>query len=516
MTLFLLLTAVVAVAVALPASAQGTLDETMAGILGPIGTFLSDIVFYEMVFQLDPASCEPGTPEGECTLGVPLIVVWMGLPMLILTGYFGFINFKGFKIAWKILRGRYWDETAPGEVSQFQALTTALSGTVGIGNIAGVGVAIALGGPGATFWMIIIGFCAMSVKFAECTLGVKYRETHADGTVSGGPMYYLKNGLANRGYVRLGLILSGIYALFGLPTILQWATVNQMHSMVNEATGWFPQGWTFGLMLAVLVGAIIIGGIKTIVRVTSKLVPLMVFIYLSAALVIIGMNITEVPAAFATIFELAFNPEAAGGAIIGVIIIGMRRAVYSTEAGLGTSSMVHAAAKTREPVSEGMVGLMEPFIDTVVVSTITALVIVISGAWQQPGLEDIKLTSKAFETSFVWFPYVLALAVFLFGFSTIISWGYYTEKIWTFIFGDSMRSVVTFKTLFCLLLIPGAVLTASQVFDIIDSLFFLLAIPNIVGLYIMAPEIKADLKSYLARLKSGEIKETVPVPSPAE
>ncbi len=483
-----------------PALAQRSVDEAMAAILGPGGDGLSSVVFFE--FQI-------------FGLAIPWIVVWMGLPMLVLTVYFGFINLRGFKIAWKVVRGRYWDETAPGEVSQFQALTTALSGTVGIGNIAGVGVAIAAGGPGATFWMIIIGFCSMAVKFAECTLGVKYREHHADGTVSGGPMYYLRNGLANRGYVTLGLVLSGTYALFGLPTILQWATVNQMHSMVNEATGWFPQGWTFGLMLAVLVGMIIIGGIHSIVRVTSKLVPLMVFVYLSAALVIIGLHITEVPAAFATIFELAFNPEAAGGAIIGVIIIGMRRAVYSTEAGLGTSSMVHAAAKTREPVSEGMVGLMEPFIDTVVISTITALVIVISGAWQIPGLEDVKLTSKAFETSFAWFPYVLALAVFLFGFSTIISWGYYTEKIWTFIFGDSKRSVTTFKTLFCLLLIPGAVLSAAQVFDIIDSLFFLLAIPNIVGLYIMAPELKADLKSYLARLKSGEIKETV-VPVAAE
>ncbi len=365
--------------------------------------------------------------------------------------------------------------------------------------------------------MILIGLLAMSVKFAECTLGVKYREIHADGTISGGPMYYLRDGLANRGYVKLGFYLSMTYAIFGIPTILQWATVDQMHSMVSSATGLFMgQETFFGVFLAILVGLIILGGIQSISKVTSKLVPLMVVIYLSAAFVVLLSDISAIPAAFLTIFQHAFNPEAVEGGVIGVIIIGMRRAVYSTEAGLGTSSMVHAAAKTREPVSEGMVGLMEPFIDTVVVSTITALVIVTSGAWQTSGLTDVQLTSAAFQTTIPWFPWVLALAVFLFGFSTLISWGYYTEKIWTFLFKDSKFSVWTFKAVFVLLLIPGAVFQPEDVFKIIDSLFFMLAIPNIIGLYIMAPEIRSDLRDYLARLKSGEIKETVLVPETAE
>jgi alanine or glycine:cation symporter, AGCS family len=472
----------------------GNIEQLLADSLGPIGGFLSSIVFYD--FNI-------------AGVAIPWIVVWMALPMLYLTNYFDFINLKNFGLAKKILSGHYWDPKAPGEVSQFQALSTALSGTVGIGNIAGVAVAIGTGGPGATFWMILIGLAAMSVKFAECTLGVKYREIHEDGSVSGGPMYYLRNGLAARGWVKLGLFLSGLYAFFGIPTILQWATVNQMHSMISSSTGLFAdQGLLFGLILSVLVAAVIIGGIKSIANVTVRLVPTMVIIYLAAAFYILLSNITAIPDAFSVIIEHAFNPQAVGGGIIGVIIIGMRRAVYSTEAGLGTSSMVHSAAKTNEPVSEGMVGLMEPFIDTVVVSTITALVIVISGAWQSGEMTDVQLTSAAFATSISWFPWILAVAVFLFGFSTIISWGYYTEKIWTFIFGNTRASVGIFKTLFCLLLIPGAVLTSQQVFNIIDSLFFLLAIPNIIGLYIMAPEIKEDLESYMVRLKVGEIRET--------
>ena len=478
------------------ATGEAGVAASVSGFIGPLSKAMADFVFMEVAV-------------GD--LMIPWIVVWIALPMFVLTLFFGFINLRSFGIAKKIIQGRFWDEKAEGEVSQFQALTTALSGTVGIGNIAGVAVAIGTGGPGATFWMIIIGLAAMSVKFAECTLGVKYREVHADGTVSGGPMYYLKHGLKNRGWPKLGIILSSTYVFLALPAIIQWATVNQIHSQVSSSTGLFADnGLGFGLLFAGLVGAVILGGLKSIAYVTSKLVPAMVFIYLLAALVVLGSNIGAIPNAILTIFEHAFNPQAVGGGIIGVIIIGMRRAVYSTEAGLGTSSMVHAAAKTKEPVSEGMVGLMEPFIDTVVVSTITALVIVVSGAWQIGGLTDIQLTSKAFETSIPWFPWVLSLAVFLFGFSTVVSWAYYIEKVWEYIFGDSSLSIKSYRVIFVILIVPGAVLTAAQVFDFIDSVFFLMAIPNIIGLYIMAPEIKVDLKSYLTRLKSGEIKENVP------
>jgi AGCS family alanine or glycine:cation symporter len=467
---------------------QSSLGIWIAELLGPIANILPSFVFYKTT--IFGAEIQP-------------IVVWMALPMIFLTYYFRFINFRGFKIAWDVVRGRYRDDKAPGDVTQFQALSTALSGTVGIGNIAGVGLAIGIGGPGATFWMIIIGFLSMSVKFAECTLGVKYRETSADGTISGGPMYYLKNGLAARGMPKLGLFLAVLYGGFGIPTIIQWATVNQVFVQVNSVTG--IDGLTFGILTAVLVGAVILGGIKSIASVTSKLVPLMVIVYLGAAFVILISHFSEIPAAFAIIFEKAFAPDAVAGGILGVIIIGMKRAVYSTEAGLGTSSMVHAAAKTREPVSEGFVGLMEPFIDTVVVSTITALVIVISGAYTTD-LKGIMLTSQAFEIGISWFPYLLTLAVVLFGFSTVISWGYYCEKIWTFMIGDGKKSEITYKFVYIILLIPGGVLTTTQVFDIIDSLFFMLAVPNIIGLYIMAPELKADLEDYLRRLKSGEIK----------
>ncbi|WP_247118205.1 alanine/glycine:cation symporter family protein [Kordiimonas marina] len=439
------------------------------------------------------------------------IVVWMGAPMLLLTIYFGFVNLNSFRRAWKVGSGHYHDPSADGEVTQFQALSTALSGTVGLGNIAGVAAAISLGGPGATFWMILIGLCAMTLKFSECTLGVKYRVVHADGTVSGGPMHYLKRGLAARGWKKTGTILGWTYALLALPSLLQIATVNQIYESLTVVTGIDGVGyqWGFGIALAALTAVIIIGGIQSIAKVTSRLVPLMAFIYISAALVIILGNIGQVPAAFVTIFHGAFTPEGVAGGVVGVIVIGMQRAVYSTEAGLGSATMAHAAAKTNEPMSEGMVALMEPFIDTVVICTMTALVIVISGVYKgADGIEGVSLTASAFATVISWFPAVLAVAAFLFGFSTIISWGYYCSKIWEFIFGGSARSMTIYKTVYCAAIIPGAVFTLGEVYTLMNSLFFLMAVPNIIGIYLMAPELKRDLKSYLARLKSGEIQET--------
>jgi AGCS family alanine or glycine:cation symporter len=444
---------------------------------------------------------------------MPWIVVWMGAPMLLLTLYFAFINVRSFKQAFKILRGHYKNDSDPGEVSQFQALSTALSGTVGLGNIAGVAVAISIGGPGATFWMIIIGFCAMSLKFAECTLAVKYRDVRKDGTVAGGPMYYLDRGLKARGWGKLGKTLAWSYAILAFPSLLQVAQVNQSYEAITAVTGFESESaaWIYGILLAIITAVVIIGGIRSIAGVTAKLVPLMAGIYIIAALVIIFGHITEVPAAFVTIFEGAFNPEGVMGGIAGVIIIGMKRAVYSTEAGLGSASMAHAAAKTREPVSEGMVALMEPFIDTVLVSTMTALVIVITGNYiVGEEVQGISMTSAAFGSVISWFPIVLALAAFLFGFSTIISWGYYSSKIWEFLWGGSSLSMNIFKVTYCVLLVPGAVFKVQTVYDLMDSMFFLMAIPNVIGIYLMAPELKRDLKSYIARIKSGEIKETSP------
>ncbi|GHF23551.1 alanine glycine permease [Kordiimonas sediminis] len=437
------------------------------------------------------------------------IIVWMAMPMILLTLYFRFINLRSFRRAWDIVRGKYHDDMAPGEVTQFQALSTALSGTVGLGNIAGVAVAISIGGPGASFWMILIGTLAMTLKFAECTLGVKYRKVHADGTISGGPMYYLEAGLKERGWGTFGKILAWTYAILAVPTLLQVAQVNQSYEAINYVAGFEGNGykWGFGVITATLTAIVIIGGIRSIAQVTSRLVPLMAGIYITAAMVIILGNVSEVPAAFVTIFNGAFSPESVGGGIIGVIIIGMKRAVYSTEAGLGSATIAHAAAKTREPVSEGMVALMEPFIDTVVVSTMTALVIIITGAYiGSEGTEGVALTSGAFGSVISWFPYILAIASFMFAFSTIISWGYYSGKIWEFVFGGSDRSMNLFKIIFCVTLVPGAVFSLKEVYMLMDSLFFLMAVPNILGIYIMAPVLKRDLQSYLERLKSGEIK----------
>lgn len=440
---------------------------------------------------------------------VAWIVAFLALPMILLTFYFGFINMTSFKRAWRIIRGDFHDKSAVGEVTQFQALSTALSGTVGLGNIAGVAVAISTGGPGATFWMIVIGFCAMSLKFAECTLGVKYRDERADGTVAGGPMYYLERGLKARGWSKTGKILAWTYAILAVPTLLQVAQVNQSFEAIAAVTGHNSEAskWIFGVIVALLTAVVIIGGIKSIASVTSRLVPAMALIYIAGALAIIGSHISEVPAAFATIFSSAFSLEAGVGGLIGTMIIAMQRAVYSTEAGLGSATMAHAAAQTKEPVSEGMVALMEPFVDTVVVSTMTALVIVITGVYlDQSGAAGVSLTSTAFGSVISWFPWVLAVAAFLFAYSTIISWGYYSSKVWEFVFGGSRKSMNRFKVIFCIMLVPGAVFSVSEVYMLMDSMFFLMAVPNVIGIYLLAPELKRDLKTYLARLKSGEIK----------
>ncbi|GAB4144959.1 MAG: alanine/glycine:cation symporter family protein [Sphingomonadales bacterium] len=438
---------------------------------------------------------------------VELIVLWMAAPMLGLTVYFGFVNLRHFGTARRVLAGRFHDDKAPGEISQFQALSTALSGTVGLGNIAGVAVAIAMGGPGAAFWMVAIGFFAMTLKFTEVTLSLKYRVEHEDGTVSGGPMHYLSRGLAARGWPRAGRLLAWAYALFALPAMLQLAQVNQSFSQIAAVTGLDnpAAAWGYGLLLAVLVAVVIIGGIRSIARVTARLVPAMALIYLAGGLTVLAVNVTEIPHAVAVILADALKPEAGFAGVIGAFVVGMRRAVFSTEAGLGTATIAHAAAKTREPVSEGIVALMEPFIDTVVICAMTALVIVVTGAYLTPGLDDVRITSAAFNSVLPGFDKVLALAVFLFAFSTIISWAYYTGKIWAFVFGGKRLSAALFKLLFCLALIPGAVFTVAQVFDVMDSLFFLMAVPNIIGIYWMAGEVRRDLADYQGRLRAGAI-----------
>ncbi len=442
---------------------------------------------------------------------VPLVVVWLVMGALFFTIKMGFINIRGIKHAIDLTRGKYDDPNDKGEVSHFQALATALSATVGLGNIAGVAVAITLGGPGATFWMIVAGLLGMSSKFVECTLGVKYRKIEKDGSVSGGPMYYLSTALAKKGMAGFGKVLAVIFAIlciggsFGGGNMFQ---ANQAFAqLANVAPVMQGQGVFFGLGLAALVAIVIIGGIRSIAKVTEKIVPIMCGLYVLIALVIIGMNFTKIGDVLWLIFDGAFDPDAIKGGIIGVMIVGFQRAAFSNEAGVGSASIAHSAAKTNEPVSEGIVALLEPFIDTVVVCTLTALVIVFTGLHTNPeNLEGTQLTSSAFASVFPWFPYLLVVAIFLFAFSTMISWSYYGLKAWTYLFGNSRISDVSYKVLFLVFVVIGSSVSLGAVVDFSDMMILGMAFPNIMGLLFLASEVKGDLNSYLARVKSGAIK----------
>jgi alanine or glycine:cation symporter, AGCS family len=456
---------------------------------------------------------------------IPFVLIWLIVGALFFTFFFRFVNISGFRHAIDVVRGKYDDPDDAGEVSHFQALTAALSGTVGIGNIAGVAVAVSLGGPGATFWMIIAGLLGMSAKFIECTLGVKYRKINPDGSVSGGPMYYLSEGLKKRGFGNLGKVLAILFAVaciggsFGGGNMVQ---INQATVLLTQATGgvnsiFFERGWIFGLLMAVVVGIIIIGGIKSIARVTDKVVPFMVGIYVVAAAIVLIANFTAIPSAIGEILSGALNSDAIYGGIIGVLIQGFRRAAFSNEAGIGSASIAHSAAKTDEPVSEGLVSLLEPFIDTVVICTMTALVIVVSDYGDYTAMEvlvnekagdldAIGLTSSAFANTISWFPIVLTVAVILFALSTMISWSYYGLKAWTYVFGEGQISSISYKAIFCIMVVVGSAISAKQVFDLGDAMIFAMCFPNVLGLYFLAPEIKKDLASYFARVKSGEIK----------
>ena len=476
------------------------IDGYINQVMEPVTEFMFGIIFYPV-------------PIGGSKM--PFVVLWLLVAAIMATLFFSFVNIRGFRHAIDLVRGIY-DEPGKqkGEVSHFQALTAALSATVGLGNIAGVAVAITLGGPGATFWMILGGFLGMSLKFVECTLGVKYRKIHEDGSVSGGAMYYLSRGFGEKGFPRTGKVLALFFAIMcvggsiGAGNMFQ---ANQAFKQTVIATGGeqsilYQQGWLFGLLMAVLVGIVIIGGIRGIVRVTSKLVPLMVVIYVVAALFIIFSGFDRIPEAFSAIITGAFTPEAVEGGVIGVLIQGLRRAAFSNEAGIGSAPIAHSAVKTDEPVTEGLVALLEPFLDTVVICTITALVIILSGQYVGQGADGIALTSSAFEQAISWFPYILFVAVVLFAFSTMISWSYYGLKAWTYIFGQSRISDVSYKLLICGCIVIGAAMDLGTVVDFTDAMFFAMAFPNIIGLYLFAPEIKRDLDSYFKRLRDGEIR----------
>ncbi|WP_232771391.1 alanine/glycine:cation symporter family protein [Colwellia sp. 12G3] len=467
-----------------------TIDKQIDQLLVPIANFFTSIIFY----SVDVAGTQ-----------FPLIVMWLIIAAVIFTFYFGFINVRGFTHSCKVIRGDYSNPDDPGEVSHFQALTTALSGTVGLGNIAGVAIAVSIGGPGATFWMIIAGFMGMSTKFLECTLGVKYRYINTQGKVHGGPMYYLKNGLAELGYEKLGKVLASFFAVCCVVASLCGSNMLQSNqayqqfviAMGNETSFWADKGWLFGSLLAIVIGVVIIGGIKSIAKVTEKLVPLMAGIYLSAALFVLAYHYTEIPHAVSLIINGAFNPTGVVGGIIGVMIQGFKRSTFSSEAGVGAASIAHATASTKEPVREGYVALLEPFIDTIVICTITALVIVITGAYQTTdGIDGVALTSRAFASVIWWFPYVLSVAVLMFAISTMISWAYYGSIAWGYLVGESKILDLLYKVVFCIFTALGASVSLHAVIAISDSMFFSMAIANIIGLYLLAPQVKLDLRKY--------------------
>ncbi len=490
-------------------------EDAINGFFEPIAKAVSSVIFYEVnIFGVS----------------VPLIVFWLVTAAAVFTIYFRGIQFRGIKTSLALVRGKYSRSSDPGEVTHFQALSSAVSGTVGLGNIAGVGVAVTIGGPGATFWMIVAGLLGMCTKFVECTLGVKYREVHEDGSVTGGPFRYLPVA-----FERFGSAASrGLTLVFALALFLFGAVggnmfqANQTFAQVQEVTGGDDgflgssgSALIFGVVLAAMVGAVILGGITSIARVTSKLVPFMAILYLISCVLVIAGNIVQVPDAFAAIVEGAFAPAGIAGGTLGVLIIGFQRAAFSNEAGVGSAPIAHSAVKTRHPVSEGFVALLEPFIDTVVICTMTALTIVIADtsfynnaqtavANGEAPPDGVVVTSRAFESFLPQFPVILAIAVALFAFSTLITWAYYSMKAWTTMFGRTKRSELTFKVVFCVFTVIGTVMTFESVLTFADSMLFVCAIVNLLGCYLLLPKVRAELRDFVQGLREGRIQQ-VPV-----
>ncbi|MDZ4396271.1 alanine/glycine:cation symporter family protein [Hydrogenophaga sp.] len=480
-----------------PADLRGV-DAWINQTLAPVSDAVAAVVFHTV-----PLAGQP----------FPLIVGWLIVLALVCTVALGLPQWRGVRHALDLLRGRYADPKETGEVSHFQALSAALSGTVGLGNIAGVAVAVTIGGPGATLWMVVAGLLGMASKFAECTLGVRFRQHHDDGSVSGGPMYYLSDGLAHVGWPRLGRWLAVVFSVCCIGGALGGGNMFQanqaFHQVVNVTggaasplVGW---GWLFGVVMAVAVGLAIIGGIRTIVRVTEKLVPLMAVLYLGAGLLILALHAAELGPALLRIWHGAFTGEGVAGGAVGALIQGFRRAAFSNEAGIGSASIAHSAVRTGEPFSEGHVALLEPFIDTVVICTVTALVIGVTGV-AQPGLTGVELTSAAFAAGLPWFPEVLAVCVLLFAFSTMIAWSYYGLKAWTYLVGQGRRQELAFKLFFCASVVVGSSMQLGPVIDFSDAMVFLMAVPNVIGLYLLMPMLRRDLARYRRRLASGEIR----------
>ncbi len=472
------------------------IDKIIDAAFEPVSSAVASIVFYSLTIM---------------GLDVSLILVWLVMAALFFTIYFGFVNFRYFGHAIDLLRGKHDNKEADGEINRFQGLMTSLSGTVGLGNIAGVAVAISIGGPGATLWMAVMGLFAMSTKFAEVTLGVKYRQhgskRHPE-RISGGPMYYLRTVFERHGKRRLGSFMAGLFAVcciggtLGAGSLFQ---VNQAYHQALIVTGGDAsflanKGWLFGLLTAFLVGLVILGGIQWIAAVASRIVPVMAIIYILTGVIVIGIHYDNIFSALQQILEMALCPQAGLGALMGALLVGVQRASFSNEAGVGSSAIAHSAVKTDKPVSQGLVGMLGPFIDTVIICMITALVIVISGTYVEGnGMEGIALTSRAFASGISWFPYVLSITVFLFAYSTMISWSYYGLKCTTYLFGEDDKVEAVYKILYCTFIVIGASAELSNIILFTDSMVLAMAIPNIIGLYLLAPEIREDLRAYVQR-----------------
>ena len=508
------------------------IDEIINDGFKPFSDFISNIVFFTV--KIGPKD-------------VPVVIIILLLGALFFTLYNKFANFRLLGVALRAVRGDYDEidhheaetmagdsipnddgdtfetiqkEGVVGEVTHFQALTAALSATVGLGNIAGVAVAIAIGGPGATIWMILAGLLGMSSKLVEATLGVKYREVGEDGKIYGGPMYYLTKGLKEKGMEGFGKFLAIFFAIMVVGGSFGGGNMFQ----ANQATAQFKSlfhiqstsgGFIFGIVMAVLVGLVIIGGIKRIGRVTEKIVPFMAIIYIGAALVIIGLNYSYILGAFGLIWDGAFNASAALGGMIGVMIVGFQRAAFSNEAGVGSASIAHAAVKTRFPASEGIVASIGPFVDTVIICTMTALVIVIMNFKENlfnygdviskevllnangERIGGVDLTSLAFETAIPNFSILLTIAVILFAFSTMLSWSYYGLQGWKYLFGRSKGADTTYKILFLVFVVIGSSASLGSVTDFSDAMIFAMVFPNVIGLVILSPKVRDEINRYL-------------------
>jgi len=475
----------------------------MDSIFEQINSLLASVFFFDIFFGLGDGAT------------MPFIVAWLVVGGVFLTFRFGFINVRMFSHAFKIITGKYRTADDVGEITPFQSLTTALSATVGLGNIAGVAIAIAVGGPGATFWMILAGFFGMTLKFTEVTLAQIYREKRPDGRLMGGAMQYLSKGLASKGHAKLGKVLAVVFAILAIGGSLgagnAFQTSQAMGVLVDRVPFFATYPIVFGLIMAAIVGFVIIGGIKRIASTAEKIVPLMVLIYLAASLWILIANASAVPTAISTIFHEAFVPSAAVGGMIGVLVQGFKRAAFSSEAGIGSAAIVHSTASVKYPVRQGFVALYEPFIDTIVICTMTALVIVTTGVYDPAGAfgdlvaakQGAALTAAAYGTVISWFPIILSFSIILFAFSTMISWSYYGERSWTYLFGE--KYTLVYKLLFISFTIMASVTSASAMLEFSDLLILTMALPNIIGLYMLQGDVKANLNAYMAKWKNGEL-----------